>query len=391
MKNPTLYLLVFVCFGLQQLFPQQDSLRLTEKDSIVSSYWLVGLGINIVDDSGDAFNDFTTIKDQWNMVPYPSRINVGRYFRNGLGLEAIAAYNRYKEGYRVDGQINPEVKDYFSLDTRLSYDLNKLIGQTGWFDPYVGAGVGYTDANDIGRGTYNAVLGFRTWFSDHWGLDLNTSGKWSFGNEATNHIQHAAGVTYRFNIAKELSKKGQEKLALIQEQQRVADSIAAAKKAEDEARSLAERLAQEQETARLAAAEKARQEAEEQRKNALQQAIDDMGLVYFDYNSSYLNAAAKGKLQELAGFMQQHPGLVLKVSGHADSRGPDTYNESLSQRRAEHIMAFLQDQGIAAERMATEAFGETRLTNECADGVFCNEEKHGLNRRAEFVIISFGS
>src|SRR5690606_13415914 len=112
-------------------------------------------------------NDFTTMKDQWNIVPYPSRINIGRYFRNGLGLEAIAAYNRYKEGYKVDGQINPEVKDYFSMDARLSYDLNKLVGETGWFDPYVGAGVGYTDANDVGRGTYNAVFGFRTWFSDH--------------------------------------------------------------------------------------------------------------------------------------------------------------------------------------------------------------------------------
>jgi len=383
--------MALICLGLQQLFPQQDSLRLTEKDSIVSSYWLVGLGINIVDDSGDAFNDFTTMKDQWNMVPYPSRINIGRYFRNGLGLEAIAAYNRYKEGYKVDGQINPDVKDYVSMDARLSYDLNKLIGETGWFDPYVGAGVGYTDANDTGRGTYNAVFGFRTWFSDHWGLDFNTSGKWSFGNEATNHIQHAAGVTYRFNIEKELSKKGEEKLALIEEQQRVADSLAAAEKAEEEARKLAERLEREQEAARLAAEENARQQAEEQRRKDLQQTIDDMGHVFFDYNSSYLNTAAKSKLAELAGFLEQHPGLELKVSGHADSRGPGTYNLWLSERRAAHIVAFLQDQGIPSERMVTEAFGESMLVNECQDGVFCTEEKHGKNRRAEFVIISFGN
>ena len=390
MKNPTVCLLVFIFFGLQQMFPQQDSLRLTEKDSIVSSYWLVGLGINIVDDSGDAFDDFTTMKDQWNMVPYPSRVNIGRYFSNGLGLEAIGAYNRYKEGYKVDKRVNPEVKDYFSLDARLSYDLNKLVGETGWFDPYVGAGVGYTDANDIGRGTYNAVFGFRTWFSDHWALDFNTSGKWSFGTEASNHIQHAAGVTYRFNIEKELSKKGEEKLALIEEQQRVADSLAAAQKAEEEARRLAERLEREQEAARLAAEENARQQAEEQRRKDLQQTIDDMGHVYFDYNSSYLNAAAKTKLEELAGFMEQHPGLEVKVSGHADSRGPGTYNQWLSERRAAHIVAFLQDQGIAGERMATDAFGESSLVNECADGVSCTEEKHSRNRRAEFVIISFG-
>ncbi|UCD60696.1 MAG: OmpA family protein, partial [Flavobacteriaceae bacterium] len=187
---------------------QQEELQLTAKDSMVVSSWMVGLGWNFINDSGKRLNDITTTKNLYNAVAFPSRINIGRYFRSGIGLEAIASYNKYKEGNIIDGAVNPEDKDYFGFDTRVSYDLNKLIGQTGFFDPYVGVGAGYTYANDLGRGTYNAVIGFRTWFSDRWGLDFSSSGKWSFGNEASNHVQHAVGAVYQFNIEKGLTKKG---------------------------------------------------------------------------------------------------------------------------------------------------------------------------------------
>ena len=117
---------------------QQEELQLTAKDSMVVSSWMVGLGWNFVNDSGERMNNITTIKDRWNAVAFPSRINIGRYFRSGIGLEAIATYNKYKEGNIIDGVVNPEDKDYFGFDTRLSYDLNKLFGQTGWFDPLCG-------------------------------------------------------------------------------------------------------------------------------------------------------------------------------------------------------------------------------------------------------------
>lgn len=61
------------------------------------------------------------------------------------------------------------------------------------------------------------------------------------------------------------------------EQQRIQDSILAARKAEEEAKALVERLEKEKETARLAAAEKAKKE----RLSNLQQALDSLGAVYF--------------------------------------------------------------------------------------------------------------
>lgn len=367
-----------------------QDVELTKKDSIVESYWLVSLGTNFVDDSGHEFKKLFDFKNAWNVVPYPSRLSFGRYFKNGFGLEAIASYNKYHEGKIVDQVEMVEDVDYLGLDFRVSYDLNKILGETGFFDPYLGVGAGYTDANNQGRGTYNATLGFRTWFSDHWGVDVNTTGKWAMSTEnATNHIQHAIGVAYRFDVEKGLSRKGMEKLALMEEmekeRQRVQDSIAEA----EEARLLAERLQREKEAAELAAAEKARKDAEEARRAALQNKINNLGNVYFKLNSSYLTTEDKDLLDQLVAIMNDEPNIKIKVTAHTDSRGTEKYNQWLSERRAERTVEYVISKGITADRISHEAFGETQLVNDCSDGVYCTEEQHAKNRRSDFKIEQF--
>ncbi|WP_420600869.1 OmpA family protein [Flagellimonas sp.] len=385
--------LVLTLILLVSLGASGQDVQLTKKDSVVTSYWLVTLGTNFVDDSGDAFGRLFDFGEgwHWHTVPYPSRASIGRYFKNGLGAEAVASYNKYKAGKIVDGVAIPEDVDYYGLDFRLSYDLNMILGETGFFDPYVGAGVGYTDANNQGRGTYNALVGFRTWFSDHWGLDFSTTGKWAMSTEnATNHIQHAVGVAYRFNTKKELSRKGEEKLALLkeleEEQMRVQDSIVAKQKADEEARLLAERLEREKEATRLAAAEKAKKDAEEVRRTRIKKEIDQLSNVYFKLNSSYLTTNDKAILDKLVNLMENTPGLVIGVNAHTDSRGTNKYNQWLSERRAERTVDYILSKGISQERIKHDAFGETQLTNECDDDTPCPENRHLKNRRSEFVI-----
>lgn len=385
--RPTMIIvaLAFFTFGLAQ------DMELTKKDSIVQSYWMISLGTNAVDDSGDEFRELFDVRSAWNIAPYPSRVSVGRYFKNGVGLEAIGSHNRYREGKVVDEIILTDEIDYWGFDFRISYDLNKILGHTGFFDPYIGIGAGYTDANNQGRGTYNGVLGFRTWFSDHWGLDFNTTGKWAMDTEnVTNHIQHAVAIAYRFNVEKGLSRKGQEKLALLQEmekeQKRVQDSIA---REEEKARLLAEQLQKEKEAAELAAAEKAQKEVKKAERNALQTRLNQLGNVYFKFNSSYLTASDKELLDRLVAIMEEEPSLRIKVTAHTDSRGTEKYNQWLSERRAERTVDYVVSSGVSKERISHEAFGETQLVNECTDGVYCTEEKHSKNRRSEFLIIEF--
>ncbi|CAM4293949.1 OmpA family protein [Zobellia nedashkovskayae] len=392
MKTFTYCMVLLLCASFN-LLQAQEELQLTEKDSLVKSSWMFGLGYNIVDDSGDVFHELFSFGKQWNALAYPSRISIGRYFKSGIGLEAIGSYNKYKVGKFIDGRTNLEETDYYGLDARLTYDLNKLIGETGWFDPYVGVGAGYTEANNESRATYNAVVGFRTWFSDRIGLDFSSSGKWAANNDnATNHLQHAAGIVYQFGIEKGLSKKGEAKLALIEEmaekRQKEQDSIASVQREKEQA-ALAARLAKERKEASLAAAEKAKIDAKKQREMSIKNEIDALGLAYFDLNSSYLNTNSKKVLDGLALVLQKHPELELEISSYTDSRGTSKYNNWLSERRVARTKEYLVKKGVDVSRLQTEAYGETNLLNECDDNTYCEEEKHQENRRSEFVITKF--
>lgn len=380
-------LLVFLVANIFTIHAQTP--ELTKKDSTIVSSWIFGVGFNVVDDSDDRSYKLLDIKGAWNAVPFPSRISIGKYFKNGLGLEAIASYNKYKKDKIVDGLPLTNDKNYYAIDSRLSYDLNKIIGETGWFDPYVGVGVGFTKANDIARGTYNGVLGFRTWFSDNWGMDVNTSGKWTMNNNYTNHLQHAVGVVYRFNIEKDLTKEGQAKLELInaeeKEKSRISDSIMLANKMVDEAKMLSEKLEKEKEAQRLAELEKEKADV----KNKIQNQIDTLEDIYFALNSSNLTTSSKNILNKLIAIINEHPKLLLEISSHTDSRGTAIYNQKLSERRLKSTLDYLFKNGVENDSIDGKAFGEEKLVNECDDNTKCSEDKHAQNRRSEIKIISF--
>lgn len=384
----------FLVLAFYNMTIAQEELQITSKDSIVESSWMFGIGFNAVDDSGNVFDGLFNIGDEWNILPYPSRVSIGRYFKNGLGLEAIGTINKYKEGKIIDAQINLVESNYYALDARISYDLNKIIGETGFFDPYVGIGAGFTEANNLGRGTYNAVVGFRTWFSDTWGLDFNSSGKWAMSQSegATNHIQHAVGVVYQFGIEKGLSKRGEEKMELLaaieKEKQRQMDSIAEVNRLKEEAL-LAEKMKKEREAAELAAAEQAARDKREAELNDIQQQINALGKVYFKLNSSYLTSEDKQLMDSLTTILKNHDSVVLEISAHTDARGTEKYNQWLSEQRLERTINYLQDKGIASERLIGKAKGETELTNNCTDGVKCTEAQHQENRRSEFEVVEF--
>ncbi len=394
MKRITLFVLLLLYIsGYQTVFSQEENpdLVLTSKDSLIARSWHVGLGFNAVDDSGDMFDELFAVDSQWNFLPYPTRLNIGRYFKSGLGVEAIGTYNKYQVGKLIEGEINQEEKDYYAIDSRLTYDLMRIFGKDSWFDPYVGVGLGYTKADNVGRGTYNGVVGFRTWITENFGLDFNSTGKWRISNDnATNHLQHGVGVVYRFGIEKELTNEGKDKLermlALEEEVQKQRDSIDQVEK--EKARALADQLVREKALAEKRAEEEAKA-LEKQRKDAIRSKIDGLGNAYFNLNSSYLSTEAKKVLDGLAQIMKENIQLELSVSSFADSRGTAKYNKWLSERRVDRTIEYLVNAGVSESRLKGAAYGEENLVNECDDHTYCSEAKHQLNRRLEFTIIKF--
>lgn len=111
--------------------------------------------------------------------------------------------------------------------------------------------------------------------------------------------------------------------------------------------------------------------------------------INFDYDKSFIRPDAAAILQRVVNYMNKYPTVKIDVRSHTDSRGRDSYNESLSQRRNASTRKWLAEKGgINPNRLSGRGYGETRLTNECSNGVPCSDEKHEKNRRSEFIVVS---
>ena len=110
--------------------------------------------------------------------------------------------------------------------------------------------------------------------------------------------------------------------------------------------------------------------------------------IYYDFDDDKILPDAENDLNYLLELMGQYSDMVIELSSHTDSRGISTYNQKLSQRRAESARAWLLNEGIKEDRIKAVGYGEGMLLNRCKDGVRCSEEEHQLNRRTEFKIIA---
>lgn len=103
-------------------------------------------------------------------------------------------------------------------------------------------------------------------------------------------------------------------------------------------------------------------------------------LVFFDWDKSLITAEASSILDRAAEQFAATGQANVALAGHADTSGTAEYNLRLSQRRADSVKAYLAGKGVPEAAMVTEAFGETRLLVETADGV-----REPQNRRVEIT------
>lgn len=118
----------------------------------------------------------------------------------------------------------------------------------------------------------------------------------------------------------------------------------------------------------------------------------DIPIIYFDFDKSNIRYDAEIELQKVLAVLTKYPTMHIDIRSHTDCRGPASYNEKLSERRAQSTRQYLIDKGIEAERLTAKGYGESRLVNDCGceptNESSCSEEEHQLNRRSEFIITS---
>lgn len=109
--------------------------------------------------------------------------------------------------------------------------------------------------------------------------------------------------------------------------------------------------------------------------------------IYYNYDQATIRVDAQRDLDRLAGILKSNPTMRVELRSHTDSRGTDSYNLRLSERRAKAAVDYLIKKGIAAQRLVWKGYGETMLLNDCVNDKECTETEHQKNRRTEFKIL----
>lgn len=103
--------------------------------------------------------------------------------------------------------------------------------------------------------------------------------------------------------------------------------------------------------------------------------------IFFEFNKAELRPESRFELDRLVRLLGDHESMEIAIEGHTDWVGTDSFNEALSQARAQAVVNYLTAHRVDAGRLAATGFGETRpiASNETPEG-------RQLNRRVEFRV-----
>ncbi|WP_206023373.1 OmpA family protein [Runella sp. CRIBMP] len=107
--------------------------------------------------------------------------------------------------------------------------------------------------------------------------------------------------------------------------------------------------------------------------------------IYYDLDKFNIRSDAAIELDKLVQILKDNPTVSIELSSHTDARASESYNNKLSQNRAQSAVDYIVTKGIEKERLIAKGYGESRLIIKEAK----TEEEHQKNRRTEFTILSY--
>jgi len=177
--------------------------------------WIIELGTNAVDfyptgadtdsgpvptpfDDGDdpmavgGFGEDFFNTDHWNTAGLLSSLRVGYYVGSGFSVGLTGSYNKITK----IGDVRVSDLTYTAADLDVKFGF---VREPSWIDPYIFAGGGYTWLEGEGNGTANVGLGLNFWFSEMFGVNVQTKYKHSFDEDVLlPHFQHSAALVFKF-------------------------------------------------------------------------------------------------------------------------------------------------------------------------------------------------
>ena len=399
--------------------------------------WSVGFGVNTVDIRTP--NDFGKFLKDWggprdlNVLPAVTKLSVARYIGAGFSAEVDGSMNRIKKGYKGVSQD----ESFWNVNLQAKYALRRLFTtESGWFDPYLKLGGGYTSykseySKEDGAVKLLAGGGINFWFTDHLGLNVQTGYNHGFQKDGTDYFQHSAGIVIKFG-AKDTDKDG------IPDKDDACPEVAGPKEfngcPDTDGDGIADKDDACPEVAGLkefngcpdtdndGIADKddkcpdvagpaenggcpwpdtdgdgvldkddlCPNEAGPASNNGCPEPNDDdqkrlnqyAKTILFDTGKASIKFESAEILSQIINVLKKFPKSRFRIEGHTDSTGKKAKNITLSQNRADAVKIYLIQGGIASDRLESVGYGPEKP-------IASNKTKKGreLNRRVEINLI----
>lgn len=105
--------------------------------------------------------------------------------------------------------------------------------------------------------------------------------------------------------------------------------------------------------------------------------------IFFDSDAAELRPESRAELIRIVDLMKQQPNLRVEIGGHTDDRGSEAHNQQLSMARAQAVLAYLVESGIATARLKAAGYGKSRPKSKGT-----TDTDRQKNRRVEFTVVS---
>jgi len=421
MKN---ILLLFICLSLVGY----------SQDNTVDSYDHIRdglsfrLGVNLVDSTGE-WGPFNTISTPEEMAfSRPLDFGIEYRFNDLFAFGADVSLNRWKAGEGViDSNVVQRNLDFSAFDLKLKLFLDEAFGifeGWQWLDLYADGGLGtYRITN--GDQTANLGFGISAWLTNRIGLYADGTAKWSlsgFTTPESNHFQYAAGVIVNLgNVGKQRDRCCQNNQPAFDTVDTDGDGVSDLYDRCPEVKGLAAKdgcpdvdtdedgiLDSKDRCPYLPApgtpdgcpnpdidndgvlntADKCPNVHGLMSNNGCPgepkpTIIIPISNVYFDVNKSNIKPQYLKTLNDNSEIMKSSPDRKFNIVGHTDNSGTETYNQKLSENRANAVRDYLIRRGVSAENLIIEyrSYSDPASSNNTQQG-------RALNRRVSIEPIN---
>lgn len=372
--------------------------------------WSIGFGVNTVDirtphDFGQFLKDWGGPSDL-NVLPAITKLSVARYIGAGFSAEVDGSLNKIKKGFNGVSQD----ESFWNANLQAKYALRRLFTtESGWFDPYLKLGGGYTSYKSEYSEKDGAVKllaggGINFWFTDHLGLNVQTGYNHGFQKDGTDYFQHSAGIVIKFG-AKDTDKDG------IPDKDDACPDVAGPKefngcpdtdgdgvpdkddKCPDVAGPAENGGCPWPDTDGDGVLDKDDQcvnEAGPASNNGCPEPNDDdqkrlnqyAKTILFDTGKATIKFQSAEVLNQIINVLKKFPKSRFRIEGYTDSVGKKQKNITLSQNRADAVKIYLIQGGIDQSRLESIGYGPEKP-------IASNKTRKGreLNRRVEINLI----